>query len=124
MLLKTAWMLILFTLWLAHSAWGNFEALVLVLVIATFLKHHDRTIDRRLKLGLALIWAAVFVAASFVATKVNGPQTHAKRALVRRLYDFNCSAPFPTYRYPRPVVWLSNGDRLYGSWRAVLKCGE
>jgi hypothetical protein len=45
-----------------------------------------------------------------------------QRTWILRLYDLNCAAPFPTYRYPRDLVWLSKGA-LYGSWTAIARCG-
>lgn len=51
-----------------------------------------------------------------------GPQTPERQILIRRLYDLNCSAPFPTYRYPRSVMLLSKGDFYYASWKVLLVC--
>ena len=52
-----------------------------------------------------------------------GPQTETRRKLILRLYDARCNAGFKSYRYPRNVVWLANGDPLgRGSWETVLKC--
>jgi hypothetical protein len=121
-------------LWLARTSgvlvvvvtallWGNLEAAAAALLLATFARHHDGVLGERLKLALLSIWMGVFVLTSAVAVMAAGPQTPTRRNLVLGLYDLNCSAPFGTYRYPRDVRWLAEGNRFYsGKWSRVLVC--
>jgi hypothetical protein len=64
------------------------------------------------------------LASTVLATSILlGPQTKSKAKLILRLYDLNCSALSPTYRYPRTVMWLATADPLYrGRWETVLTC--
>ena len=60
-----------------------------------------------------------------VAEILVGPQTETREKLILRLYDLNCRAGFPDFRYPRSVRWLADGDPLgRGDWDAVLRCGS
>lgn len=103
-------------------AFGNIEALAVALLLATFVKREDQILNRRLKVGLLLIWIGAFVMTACVTAVALGPQTPDRNKLILRLYDLNCSAPFPTYRYPRSVVWLAEGGPYSGSWNAILVC--
>lgn len=75
------------------------------------------------KLGI-IVFALAALASTVVATSIFlGPQTKSKAKLILRLYDLSCSAPFPTYRYPRTVMWLATADPLHrGRWETVLTC--
>ena len=103
-------------------ALGNLEALTVALLLVTFARREDQILNRRLKVGLLLVWFSAFVITSRVTAAALGPQTHARQKLILRLYDLNCSAPFPTYRYPRSVTWLAQGGPYSGSWNVVLVC--
>jgi len=122
-------------LWLARTGlvlvvvvtalmWGNLEAAGVALLLATFVGHSERVRPARLKIALLSVWVAALVLAGVVTAVADGPQTPTRRKLVLGLYDLNCSAPFETYRYPRDVARLAEGDlnRYYGSWNRVLVC--
>jgi hypothetical protein len=68
--------------------------------------------------------AAVFLIVTVLVAKIAlGPQTELRQQTILRLYDLNCSFPFKTYRYPRPVKWLANGNQFQEEgWKVVLTC--
>ena len=103
-------------------ALGTFEALAVGLVLGFFAKLEDPKATRRMRVGLLLIWFGAFVITSSVASVALGPQSTTRRKLIRHLYDLNCSAPFQTYRYPRSVIWLSEGSLHSATWDAILVC--
>lgn len=103
-------------------AFGNFEAIAVGLLLGFFAKLENPRATRRMRVGLLLLCLGAFVMSSSVAAVALGPPTPARRKLVLRLYDLNCSAPFRTYRYPRSVVWLSDGYFYSGTWDVVLVC--
>ena len=81
--------------------------------------------DVRFSLGIA--FALIAVATLFfnhrAAHTEADPSTNFRGRLALSLYDTNCSAPFPTGRYPRTVMWLADGDLPHrGSWVPVLTC--
>ncbi len=103
-------------------ALGNFEALAVALLLVTFLRFEDRKLNRRLKIGVFLLWICTFVIVGRVMAVAGGPRDLERRILILRLYDLNCSAPFAARRRPLEVTWLAKGDLYYGSWGAVLVC--
>jgi hypothetical protein len=75
------------------------------------------------KLGIISLALSALASVVICGAILTGPQTKNKEKLILRLYDLNCSAPFPTYRYPRTVMWLATGDPLgRGEWKTVFKC--
>jgi hypothetical protein len=54
---------------------GNFEAAGVALLLLGFARHRDRTINKRLKLGVLSIWFSAFVVASVVAFLAGGLPT-------------------------------------------------
>jgi len=75
------------------------------------------------KVGLIAVVSAVLIVTVAVGRIVVGPQTELRRQTILRLYDLNCTFPFGTYRYPRPVKWLANGDGFpKEGWKVVLTC--
>ena len=101
---------------------GNFEAVVLALMLVMFIRPADPVRAKRLRLSLCAMWIVLCAATISVGLAAIDPHTVARKKLILRLYDLNCNAPFGTYRYPRSVMWLAEG-RLYGDWNAVLVCG-
>ena len=107
---------------LTKILWGSLEALSVALLLATFVELRRRVRPAWMKVGLLSFWLCAFVTAGAVAEVTLGEPTLMRRTVVLRLYDFNCSAPFPTYRYPRDVVWLAEGSYHTKGWRPVLVC--
>ena len=83
---------------------GNFEAGGLALLLISFIRPADLANRRTWRIALLAAWAAVITVAGRAGLVVGGPQTAAKQELILRLYDLNCSAAFPSYRYPRSVM--------------------
>ena len=76
-----------------------------------------------IKLGMISLALAALASMVIGGAILTGPQTKNKEKLILGLYDLNCSAPFPTYRYPRTVMWLATGDPLgRGDWKTVVRC--
>ena len=75
-----------------------------------------------LNLGLVFIGLGAGIVGSEVTAIAVSRTPEARRKTVYRLYDLNCSAGMKSYRYPRDVVWLADGE-IYGSWNRVLTCG-
>src|SRR6185369_17903154 len=85
---------------------GNFESAGLGLPLFTLTRcalGSGARSSRRFRSGS---WC---LSASGVTLTVGGPPTPTTRKLMVGLYDLNCNAPFPCYRYPRDVMWLAEG---------------
>ena len=73
------------------------------------------------KLGLLFIGLGTVIVGSEVTAIAVSRTPEARQKTVYRLYDLNCRAGMKSYRYPRDVVWLAEGE-IYGSWNRVLTC--
>jgi hypothetical protein len=79
----------------------------------------------RPKIAVVVLVIAALGVSFRVGEILAGPQTESRRKLILRLYDLNCRAGIPEYRYPRSVMWLADGDPFgRGDWDAVFRCGS